>query len=176
MKTLTDELDKLRGNICHDCKKKFVPGSVSDPASSYGRNAVTPSTSAIDNTSSSNSATDSSIPVISFTDFERTPGATSDAPITDSIGKSTPISFESEPYSEPPEFSVEYNPEVKRTLALHLEHVFVHEYPAYCANISPDGQGMAVGFEDSGATIITDMKTKSNVRSVSRCMIVGALD
>ena len=73
-----------------------------------------------------------------------------------------------------PEFSVKYNPEAKRALALHLEHVFIYESSAYCVNISPDGQRMAVGFQDSGATIISDMKTRSNVRSVS-CFAVSVV-
>ena len=169
--TLTDELDKLRENICYNCKKKLVPGSFS---ASPGRTDASPSTSdppRIESSdSSSNPAIDSSIPGILITS-ETIPGATSDAPVIDPSGKLTPISSESEPDSELPEFSVEYNPEVKRTLALHLEHVFAHASPAFPVKINPDGQRMAVGFEDSGATIISDTKTRSNVRSVSECLV-----
>ena len=78
---------------------------------------------------------------------------------------------EQTPSSPDPEFSVEYNPEVKRALTLHLEHVFGYKSSAYCVTISPDGRRMAVGFEDSGATIITDMITRLNVRSVSEYLV-----
>ena len=111
------------------------------------------------------------------------PDAASDAPTTNSSREQTPISSESdkesdkesEPDSDPPEFSVEYNPAVKRALDLHLEHVFPHKCPAWSVKITHDGQRMAVGFKESGATIISDMKTRSNVRSVPECL-VSSLD
>ena len=166
MKTLTDELDKLRGNICHDCKMKLVPGSVSDPAPSPSRNVATPSTSG-DNASSGSSAISaisSSIPSISLKTSETVPDTTIDISATNPAEQIPPK-------VELPEFSVEFNPEVERILALHLEHVFAHEYPAYCANMSPDGQSMAVGFQYSGRTVIYDMKSRSNVWSVSKCLV-----
>ena len=157
MTTLSDELDKLRENICHDCKKKFVPGNVCDPPSP-GRIAATPSTD-LPPTNNTNAAISASSVAILLSTSETTPGTAVDTPAM----------------NPGPEFSVEYNPEVKRSLALHLEHVFAHENPAFCMKISPDGQGMAVGFQNSGATIINGSKTRSNVRSVSECL-AGALD
>ena len=118
----------------------------------------------------SNSAVSSPIPTISLNTSEPIPEAIVDAPTTHSGHESAQISPEQE--SEPPEFSVEYNPEVTRALTLHLEHVFMHENPAWCMKISPNGQGMAIGFDESGAAIISDMKTRSNVRSVSEFLAV----
>ena len=69
--------------------------------------------------------------------------------------------------SEHPKFSVEYNPQVKRSIDLHLEHVFTHESPAFCVKISPDSRRIAVGSRDTGETIIYEVKTRSNVRSLS---------
>ena len=41
--------------------------------------------------------------------------------------------------------------------------------------ISPNRQGMVIGFGNRGATIITDMNTRSNERSVPK-FLVSALD
>ena len=166
--TLYDELDKLRSNICHECKKKFVPGSVSLEDSA-------PSLGLIGNASAATSSNvppiDISVPATSLSIPETIPDANVDTPVTNSGPEQIQIS----PKAESPEFSVEYNPEGKRTLALHLEHVFAHEYPANCVKMSPDGQRIAVGFQGSGATIISDLKTRSNVRSVSECLF-GSLN
>ena len=138
-----------------------------------GRQHRLPSRRALDIAGSArtlNSEISSFTPTISLSASETTHDGIAGAPTTNSDPEPAPIS--SQPKSEHPEFSVEYNPEVKQVLELHLEHVFTHESPAWCAKISPDGQRMAVGFQSSGATVI---RTKSNVRSVSGC-IVGALD
>ena len=115
----------------------------------------------------------STIRNISLSNSERIRDAFADAPTTNSDRVPAPIS--AEPKFEPPEFSVEYNPEVKQVLALHPEHVFTHESRAFCVKISPDGQRIAVGYQNSRATIISDLKTRSNVRSASE-YIVSALD
>ena len=173
MTTLSDELDKLRSNICLDCQKKLVPGNVS---ASPGPNVSTMSTSAPfwrrmfqnhqhclpSRSAVHNSATSES--VVPTMSLETISYATVDTSSTNPGPKQTRIS----PKAESPEFSVEYNPEVKRALAIHLEHVFAHASPAWSVKINPDGQRMAVGFQNSGATIISNMKTRSNVRSVSK--------
>ena len=177
MTTLSDELNKLRSNICNDCKKRFVPGNVLNVSSTStstpfwrrmfrNRQHRLPSRSAVHMAGSSrtsNSANSSSIPTISLITSETIPGITVDTSTTNPGPEQTRIS----PKLERPEFSVEYNPEVKRALTLDLEHVFAYEYPAYCVKISPDGQKLAVGFRDSGEMIISDMRSRSNVRSVS---------
>ena len=159
--TFSDELDKLRRNICNDCKIKFVPGGVSNPAPSSGLNLSTATASDLPPVDSSgDSPNSSSIPAISLSNSETIPGITVDTSATNHDPEQTPSSPD-------PEFSVEYNPEVKRALTLHLEHVFAYESPALCLKISPDGQKLAVGFEDGGETIISDMSSRSNDRSVS---------
>ena len=182
--TLSDELDKLRSDICHDCKKRLVPGNVS---ASSGLNASTATSSAstpfwrrmfqngqpsrltVDNAGSSRMSISS--PAVPTITSETIPA---DAPTSESGAERTSIS--PEPKSEPPEFSVEYNPEImKRAFDFHLEHVFTHEYPPWSVKISPDGQRMAVGFNDSGATIISETKTRSNDRSVSE-FLINSLD
>ena len=161
---LYDELEKLRRNICHDCKKKFVLGTVSleNPAPS------------LDNASAATSSAvppidkiDNSIPAISLSTSESISDIAVHTPVTNSGPEQSRIS----PKAESPKFSVEHNPEVKRTLALHLEHVFTHESRVLCVKISPDGQRMAVGSEYSEATNIYDMKSRSNVRSVSESLV-----
>ena len=140
---------------------KFVPGSVSDPAPSSSLNPSTATASDLPPIDSSGDSPDSSsIPAISLSNSETIPGITVDT---------SAIIHEPEqtPFSPDPEFSVEYNPEVKRALTLHLEHVFAYESPPLCLKISPDGQKLAVGFENSGETIISDMRSRSNDRSVS---------
>ena len=115
-----------------------------------------------------NSATSRSIiPTISLISSETIPATTVDTFATNHDPEQTRIS----PKPEPPEFSVKYNPEVKRALDFRLEHVFAYEFPPFCMKISPDGQRMAVGFQDSGATIISDMKTRLNVGSVFQSLI-----
>ena len=71
------------------------------------------------------------VPTISI---ETIPYTTVDTSLTNSEPEQTQMS----PKAESPEFLVEYNPEVKRALALHLEHVFAHASPALCAKIRPD--------------------------------------
>ena len=181
--TLYDELDKLRRNICHDCKKRLaVHGNVSGPAPAISSTSTPfwrrvfqtrphrPALNIASGRTSSPEISGSTVPTIALITSETIPDATADAPTTNSGPEPLPAPISPEPKSEPPEFSVDYNPEVKRTLALHLEHVFAHEYPANCVKMSPDGQRIAVGFQDSGATIISDLKTRSNVRSVSECL------
>ena len=154
MTTLADELNKLRSNICNDCKKRFVPGNVLNVSSTStstpfwrhmfrNRQHRLPSGSAVHMAGSSRTS-------------NTNPGP-----------EQTRIS----PKLERPDFSVEYNPEVKRALTLHLEHVFTHESPALCSKMSPDGRRTAVGFGHTGATIITDLITRSNVRSVSEYFV-----
>ena len=187
--TLYDELDRLRRNICYDCKKRLeVPGSVSGPPPAISSTSAPlwrrifhtrphrlPSRPALDISGSGRTSKSeifgSTVPNIALITSEIIPDAI--APNSGPEPLAAPIS--PEPKSGPPEFSVEYNPEVKRTLSLRLEHVFAHEYSACCAKISRDGQRMAVGFQNSGATIISNMKTKTNVRSVSESL-VSALD
>ena len=184
--TLYDELDGLRRNICYNCKNRLiVPGTTSGPgpASSPGFNASTaisststpfwrrilqtrqrrlPSRPALDIAGAGHSEISSStVPTIALITSETIPDATADKPTTDSGREPTPIS--PEPKSEPPEFSVEYNPEVKRVLNLYLEHVFTHESTARCVKMSPDGRRMAIGSSGT-ATIINETKTKSTVR------------
>ena len=147
---------------------KFVPGSVSDPAPLSGLNPSTATSSDLPPIDSSDdSPNSSSIPAISLSNSEMIPITTVDTSSTNHEPEQSPIS----PKHDCPEFSVEYNPEVQRALTLHLEHVFAYESPALCMKISPYGQRAAVGFGHSGATIISDMKTQSNVRSASEYLV-----
>ena len=167
--TLYDELDNLRNNICHECKKRLLaPGSVSDPATSPSQNASIATSSSsegppIDSGDLANSEISRAVPATSLSTSETMPDTTLDTPVTNPGLDLEPP----KPKSELSEFSVEYNPEVKRTFDLHLEHVLPHESRAWCVKISPDGQRMAVGLDDSGATIMTEVKTKLNVWLVS---------
>jgi WD40 repeat protein len=61
------------------------------------------------------------------------------------------------------DWSVVYNPEVKKVLDLRITHVFAFKCPVYCAKISPDGQRVAIGLEDNGKTYINDVKTGKNI-------------
>ena len=186
--TLYDELDKLRRNICHDCKTRLaLPGNASGSAPAISSTSVPfwhrifqtrqsrlPSTPALDIAGSGRTSnpeiSGSTVSTLVLINSETIPDETTANTSTTSAGcEQTLIS--SEPESEPPKFSVEYNPDVKRALSLHLEHVFAHESLASCVKISPDGQRMAVGFGNGGATIINDMKTRSKVRSVSECLV-----
>ena len=184
--TLYDELDKLRGNICHDCKKRLLPREVSRLAPAIPsisapfwrrvfqnrqlRLPSRPEANVTGSSQTSNLATSSSaVPTITLATSETVPITTGDTPVTNHEPERN--SHALKPKSEPPEFSVTYNPDATRALNLDLEHVFAHESPAWSVKISPDGQRMAVGFEYSGATIISDMKTRSNVRSVSECFV-----
>ena len=143
---------------------KFVPGSVSDPAPSSGLNPSTATASDLPPVDSSgDSPNPSSIPAISLSNFETIPVSTVDTPATNNVPEQSPIS----PKPDRPKFSVEYNPEVQQALTLYLEHVFAYESPALCLKISPGGRRTAVGFGHTGATIITDLITRTNVRSVS---------
>ena len=180
MATLYDELDSLRSNICHECKKRLAPGIVAGPgsATSPGQNASAATSSStsedpfrlppIDNTGtggSSDSQISISVPATSLSTPETIPGTTLDTPVPNPHSElETPDSPKL--ISGLPEFSVEYNPEVKRAFDLHLEHVFAHESPAFCMRMSPDGQRMAVGCQTSGETVVSEMRTKSKVRSV----------
>ena len=147
---------------------KFVPGSVSDPAPSSGLNTSTATSSDLPPVDSSgDSPNSSSIPAISLITSEMIPCITVDTPATNNVPEQSPIS----PKPDRPEFSVEYNPEAKRALDLRLEHVFAYDFFPFCMKISPDGQKLAVGLGSSGETIICDMKTRSNVRSVSKCLV-----
>ena len=151
--TLSDELDKLRDNICHDCKERLLPGTggISIPtrqnASAFQGPQHAPMAKVTDNVS----------PIISETIHH----TTIDTPAMISGSEHNP-----EPKSELPEFFVVYNPEVKRALDLHLMHVFTNESRAHCVKVSPDGQRIAVGFHDDGKAIISEVKTRLNIRSV----------
>ena len=187
MTTLSDELNKLRNNICHDCKKRLVPGSVSTPVPSTGPNPSTAASSTSapfwralfkgrlpirppsENAGSGdtfNSETSNSIPNISLTAPETIFDPPVDTPVD---SEQTPISFP-EPESQRPDFSVVYNLEVERTLDLRLARIFTHDSP-FCMKMSPDGQRIAVGVLSLGKTVINDVKTGSNVRSVSECLV-----
>ena len=146
---------------------KFVPGDVSDPTPLLGLNASTATSSDLPPIDPGDSSNSSSIPTILLNNSETIHNTTVNTLEMNLDSEQTPIS----PEPDRPEFSVEYNPEVKRPLDLHLEHVFAYECPAYSVKISPGGQRMAVGFGHSGATIIRDMKTQSNVRSVSEYLV-----
>ena len=182
--TLSDELDKLRKNICHDCKKRLVPGSrFSSCSLNWSYCGIFTLASApfwrrmfqgrlpshfidrlwwyIQLFTNSQVPTNNTSEIIHQT--------TVNTPAMNSGFEQTPSS--PEPKSELPEFSVVYNPEVNRALHLHLAHVFTHESPAICVKTSPDGQRIAVGYSGSGKTVINEVKTRSNVRSVSGCFV-----
>ena len=183
MTTLSDELNNLRNNICHDCKKKFVPDIVSAAAPSNGLNSsvATSSKSAfwrrmfkgrlpsIDNTAygyTSDSAVSNSLTTVPLSTSETLP----DTPV-DTFAPNTGPKQTSELKPELSEFLIEYNPEVKRALDIRLVHVFTHESPIFSMKISPDGQKIAVGIAGAGKAIINEVKTKSNVRSVSEALV-----
>ena len=165
--TLSDELDKLRNNICHGCKERLLPGTggISIPthqnASGFQGPQHGPAPCDASNSSPMAKVTNNVSPIISETIHH----TTTDTPAMNSGSEHNP-----DPKSELPEFSVVYNPEVKRVLDLHLMHVFTHESAAYCMKMSPDGQRIAVGFLDDGKTIISEVKTRSNIRSVFECL------
>ena len=185
--TLQEELDKLRKNICYDCKKKLVPGSVLAPTLSSPSNRLNASTTPTASTSSpfwhrmfkgrllspppidnAASGTDNPPVPVSIPEISLSTPATNSGSEQASVSSSV----STEPDSEPPKFSVVYNPEVKRALDLHLAHVFTQEPPtAFSLKISPDGQRIAVGCLDSGKTVISDVKTRLNTWSVSEYLV-----
>ena len=64
---------------------------------------------------------------------------------------------------EPPQWSVVYNPEVRRALDLQLAHTFTYGSAAQCVKMSPDGHRLAVGLGSDGKTYINDLETGSNI-------------
>ena len=171
--TLSDELDKMRQNICHDCKKKLLPGSFSVAtgliAASSTLASAPLSQPPIENAGSGGTSNSSLIPKVQTNNTSGMTHQTTVVTPANSAHEQTHSS--SDPKSELPEFSVVYNPAVNRALHLHLAHVFIREYPAFCVKMSPDGQRIAVGQIDSGKTVIHDVKTRSNVRSVSGYLV-----
>ena len=169
MTTLSKELDELRNNICHDCKRRLVTGIVLAPApsttaapftSAFGRRMFQGGQRPIDAAGAGGTSSNSEMlsPIPNSTS-ETTFNTTVDAPGTNSGSKQTPISLKLE--SKLPEFSVVYNPEGKRALDLRLAHVFTQKCSALCVKMSPDGQRIAVGSEK---TFIHEVKTRSNIR------------
>ena len=63
-------------------------------------------------------------------------------------------------------WSVEYDPEAKRVLDLHLAKVIKYNASVFCVEIDPDGHRVAVGLSE-GPTYLTELKTGSNIWLVS---------
>ena len=63
-------------------------------------------------------------------------------------------------------WSVEYHPEAKRVLDLHLDKVIRYEASIYCVEVSPDGHRFAIGLSN-GTTYLKELETGSNIWLVS---------
>ena len=74
---------------------------------------------------------------------------------------------------KPPQWSVEYHTEVERALDLRLAHAFTYDFRVYCVKMSHDGQRLAVGLGGDGKTYLYEMKTGSNIGSVSEPLLFG---
>ena len=107
---------------------------------------------------SNSSAMSSSIPRVPINNLSLGDSETPDTASTDSLSP--------KPTSGLPKFWVVYNPEVKQRLVFHLAHVFIHEPSALCVEISPDGLRIATRLSGRRKTLISEVKTRSNVRSV----------
>ena len=199
VRTLSNELDTLRNEICNFCKKKLLSPSVSVPTitlSGPSKSASTPPSSlrhhAIQGRHGSRSSTDSPLqrhpssslavspnnrtlskslaPVPSEPEFAYTPGPS----------KSTPSSDEkaivsSETKAEVPKWSVEYHPEAKRVLEFNMAKVIKYSSPVYCVMISPDGHRLAIGLRN-GTTYLNDLTTGSNIWLVSDALALLSLE
>ena len=80
----------------------------------------------------------------------------------------------SEPEDDPT-WSVEYHPEAKQVLDLHLANVVTYRAPVLCVKISPEGHRIAIGLPD-GTTYLNELKTGSNIWLVSSCSESRHLD
>ena len=67
--------------------------------------------------------------------------------------------------TQPPKWSVIYNPKVGRALDLQLARVFTYDSPVNCVKMSPDGQRIAVG--GHGKTYLHELQTGSSIWLVS---------
>ena len=76
----------------------------------------------------------------------------------------------SEPSGAEPTWSVEYRPEAKRVLDLHLANVIRCGAVVMCIKLSPDGHRVAIGLWD-GTTSLNDLKTGSKIWLVSARLI-----
>lgn len=76
----------------------------------------------------------------------------------------------SKPKAEPPIWSVEYHPEAKPVLDLHLANVITYETSIYCLKVSPDGYRVAIGLKD-GTTYLNELRTGLNIWLVSERLV-----
>lgn len=76
-----------------------------------------------------------------------------------------------EPQSEPPKWSVVYQPGVKRVLNFHVAHLFAYGSRVFCAKMSPNGQRLAIGLAYDGKTYVNDLKTGTKIWFVPECLV-----
>ena len=186
MRTLSNELDTLRNNICSSCKTKLVSTTnasvptiaLSGPSKSasalpslrhrafQGRQRSRTSTdnplqrgpSSSPAVSPNNRTSSKSLaPVPSEPEYAHTPGPSKSIPSSDEKAM-----VSSEPKSELPNWTVEYHPEAKRVLEFKMAKVITYNSPVYCVKISPDGHRLAIGLGE-GTTYLNDLKTGSNI-------------
>ena len=194
--TLSEELDTLRNNICNSCKKKLVSTSVSlpthaisGPSNSAKKKPVSTGVTLPTNSASAlpslwrrvfqgrHPSTDnplprgpSNSPVLPLNNKTSSKSLPS-TPCEPSPSKSTPSPDEgatvsSEPKAELPELSIEYHPKAKRVFEFNLEKVTTYRVPLSCVSMSPDGNRVAIGFND-GTTYLNDLKSGAKIWLVS---------
>ena len=195
VRTLSNELDTLRNNICNSCRKKLVSTSnvsvptlaLSGPSKSasalpslwhrafQGRQGSRPST---DNPlhrgpSSSpavslNNSTSSKLlaPVPSEPEFAHTPRPSKSIP---SSNEKAIVSSEAK--AEVPKCSVEYHAEAKGVLEINMEKVITYSSAVYCVRMSPNGHSLAIGLYN-GTTYLNDLKTGSNIWLVPEPLVL----
>jgi hypothetical protein len=156
---LYEELDSLKKNICDKCKKKFN----SAVSSSRGRRspclAPLPSdkpTLQFTGTSSTRKAIASAvIPSVPHSD---TVYSTISLPTTKPL--SVPFDEADHPPKLQPDWSVVYNPDIQRTLDVHVTETLTYNQTVYDVKFSRSGEYLAVALR-GGETHIYDLKTTS---------------
>ena len=172
--SLSYELNTLRNNICHTCKKKLVSAiAVSAPFDGHGPASSTPASTPLlrrifqgRQRTRPPSLHTKALPASLEVEVAQSPST--HRPTLPGSKDENIMSPKRE--SEPLKWSVVYDPQVKRTLDIHLVHEFTYESPVYCAKISPDGQRLAIGLSNVGKTYINELKVKSNIWFVSESL------
>jgi len=167
---LSEELDNLQRNICHDCKKKLVP-SYAQVASSWDGHR--PSESLLCgivsgqiqspvSTTKPRESPNTPTPIHPITARQNQPTAISAPPQVSS--SASPRQPETIPVDEiQPGWSVIHNPEIKQALHIDLVETFNFIAKVYCVNFSTDGKYLAVGLDKGGKTYIYDVEKGLNL-------------
>jgi hypothetical protein len=82
----------------------------------------------------------------------------------------------SQPNPDPPDWSVEYNPDINKSLSLHLANTFTFTDVVFCTKFSRDGKYLAVGLRNGEIHIycMTTGSKRSILLYFSSSQLIGA--